>query len=112
LISEPEILNNLLSAAKQVGIPREKVWVFDNEAQTVPPDQKSWKTLMKHGEEDWVRFNDLKTAETTTAARLFSSGTTGLPKAVVITHYNLIAQHELVIDLHPRPYPVSQHQPR
>lgn len=61
---------------------------------------------MKFGEEDWVRFDDLKTAQTTTAARLFSSGTTGLPKAVAITHYNLIAQHELVLGANPRPYPV------
>ncbi|KAJ5897209.1 hypothetical protein N7504_007497 [Penicillium tannophilum] len=108
LISEPEILDNLLSAAKLVGISSENVWIFDNVAQTVPPGQKSWKTLMEHGEEDWVRFNDLKTAEATTAARLFSSGTTGLPKAVMITHYNLIAQHELAVDLHPRSYPLSR----
>lgn len=64
---------------------------------------------MHHGEEDWVRFNDLKTAEETTAARLFSSGTTGLPKACKISHYNLIAQHELVFEVHPRPYRVSCH---
>lgn len=101
-------MDNLLSAAKLVGISSENVWIFDNVAQTVPPGRKSWKALMEHGEEDWVRFNDLKTAEATTAARLFSSGTTGLPKAVMITHYNLIAQHELAVDLHPRPYPVSQ----
>ncbi|KAJ5526555.1 hypothetical protein N7513_010714 [Penicillium frequentans] len=108
LISESEILDNLLSAAKLVGISSENVWIFDNVAQTVPPGRKSWKALMEHGEEDWVRFNDLKTAEATTAARLFSSGTTGLPKAVMITHYNLIAQHELAVDLHPRPYPLSR----
>ncbi|KAK3066980.1 hypothetical protein LTS18_001372, partial [Coniosporium uncinatum] len=30
--------------------------------------------------------------------RLFSSGTTGLPKAAITTHLNLIAQHELVYE--------------
>ncbi|KAJ5921644.1 hypothetical protein N7454_009118 [Penicillium verhagenii] len=108
LISEPEILNNLLTAAKKVGIQKENVWIFDNVEQAVPPGHKSWKALMGHGEEDWVRFNDLRIAETTTAARLFSSGTTGLPKAAMITHYNLIAQHELVIGLHPRDFPISR----
>lgn len=67
----------------------------------------SWKSLFDLGEEDWVRFNNLDTAQQTTAARLFSSGTTGLPKAVTITHYNLIAQHELVYGVNPRPYSVS-----
>lgn len=51
---------------------------------------------MKHGEKDWVRFDDKKTAQSTTAARLFSSGTTGLPKAATLTHYNFVAQHTLV----------------
>ncbi|KAJ5934087.1 hypothetical protein N7466_003634 [Penicillium verhagenii] len=108
LISEPEILHNLLTAAKKVGIQKENVWIFDNVEQAVPPGHKSWKALMDHGEEDWVRFNDLRIAETTTAARLFSSGTTGLPKAAMITHYNLIAQHELVIGLHPRDFQISR----
>lgn len=106
IMSEPEILKSLLGAAEQTGIPKQNVWVFDNLKQTIPKGMKSWKELLNFGEDDWVRFDDLNKAQTTTAARLFSSGTTGLPKAVTITHYNLIAQHELVFGAHPRPYPV------
>lgn len=51
---------------------------------------------MQQGEKDWVRFDDEKTAKSTTAARLFSSGTTGLPKAAILSHFNFIAQHTLV----------------
>lgn len=108
LISEPEILDPLLRAAKQVGVTDQNVWIFDNLGQSVPAGRKSFKTLMEYGEKDWVRFNDLDAVQTTAAARLFSSGTTGLPKAVTITHYNFIAEHELVLGVNPRPYPVSE----
>lgn len=111
LVSEPEVLQSLLGAAEQTGVPTQNVWVFDNMGQSIPDGMKSWKELMKFGQEDWVRFDDLKIAQMTTAARLFSSGTTGLPKAVTITHYNLIAQHELVLGANPRPYPVRPYTP-
>lgn len=107
LITEPEILDPLTFAAAEVGIPDHHVWIFDNLGQPIPTKRQSWKELLSFGEEDWVRFDDLQTAKSTTAARLFSSGTTGLPKAVTITHHNLIAQHELVLGVNSRPYPVS-----
>ncbi|KAJ5483836.1 Phenylacetyl-CoA ligase epaB [Penicillium diatomitis] len=108
LITEPEIMTPLLAAAKETGLPLENLWIFDNLHQSIPPGHKSWKELFNFGHEDWIRFNDLQSTQTTTAARLFSSGTTGLPKAVIITHYNLVAQHELTIAVDPRPYPVSR----
>ncbi|CAI7594395.1 unnamed protein product [Penicillium glandicola] len=108
IFSEPEILDSLLRAAGEVNLPKENVWIFDNLGQSIPDGMRSWKQLFEVGEEDWVRFNDLETCQQTTAARLFSSGTTGLPKAVKITHRNLIGQHELVIGVNPRPYPISR----
>lgn len=83
--------------------------MFDNlPDQAVPEGFKSWRTLLDHGEEDWVRFDDLETAQSTTAARMFSSGTTGLPKAAYISHYNIIAQHCMINDWKPKPYEVCQ----
>lgn len=107
LFTEPEIMEPILQAAEQTGVSEQNIWIFDNLGQDIPSGRRSWKELMNHGEEDWVRFNDLKTASETTAARLFSSGTTGLAKAVMTTHYNLIAQHQLVFEVHPRPFRVS-----
>jgi len=85
LISEPEILPNALKASKQCGIPESKIWIFDPIRQEIPDGFKSWKVLMEQGEKDWVTFDDEKTAKNTTAARLFSSGTTGLPKACMLS---------------------------
>lgn len=107
LISEPEIFAPLMEAAKANSIARTNIWIFDHSGQQPSPDQQSWQSLLRHGGEDWVRFDDVETSKSTAAARLFSSGTTGLPKAVTITHYNLIAQHELAFKTDPRPYPVS-----
>lgn len=111
LISEPEIVDALLAAARANRIPTQNLWIFNplqqqQQQQKLPAGIKSWELLLEHGEQDWVRFNDIETARSTAAARLFSSGTTGLPKAVTITHYNLIAQHELTTKAHPRSYAV------
>ncbi|KAJ5502786.1 AMP-dependent synthetase/ligase [Penicillium fimorum] len=108
LFSEPEIVDSLLRAAGEVNVPEQNIWAFDNLGQSIPNGMRSWKELLKVGEEDWARFNDLETCQQTTAARLFSSGTTGLPKAVTITHYNLIAQHEVVHGANSRPYSMSR----
>jgi acyl-CoA synthetase (AMP-forming)/AMP-acid ligase II len=110
LISEPEILGNLQAAAKECNIPQENLWIFHPlPEQKYPEGSKSWQELLSHGEKDWVRFNDLETCRTTTAARMFSSGTTGLPKAACVTHHNFIAQHELVFGgSNKRPYDVSR----
>ncbi|TGO62209.1 hypothetical protein BCON_0021g00220 [Botryotinia convoluta] len=63
---------------------------------------------MKHGEEDWVRFDNEETSRKTTAARLFSSGTTGPPKAAALFHFNLVAQHVLAYEQAPRPYTIRR----
>ena len=62
---------------------------------------------MSNGEDNWVRFNDRETSSQTPAALLFSSGTTGLPKAAVVSHYNLVAQHTLAVEPDPAPYEVG-----
>jgi long-subunit acyl-CoA synthetase (AMP-forming) len=106
LITEPEMLGSILKAAEATGIPKSNIWVFDTDGQKIPEGFKSWKVLLEQGEKDWVRFDDEKSARGTTAARLFSSGTTGLPKAAGLSHYNLIAQHTLVHEINEKPWEV------
>lgn len=108
LFTEPEIMKSPLQAAGMAGVLEQNIWMFNNLGQALPPGQKSWRGLLNHGEKDWVRFNDLKAASETAATRLFSSGTTGLAKAVTTTHYNYIAQHQSTIEVNPKPYRVRE----
>ncbi|KAI9735365.1 MAG: hypothetical protein M1818_006560 [Claussenomyces sp. TS43310] len=107
VITEAALLPKVLEATDKLAIRRENVWIFDVRDITIPPGFKSWTELMNHGEADWQRFDDEKTARETTAARLFTSGTSGLPKAANLSHYNFVAQHTLVHEIDIKPYESS-----
>ncbi|GKZ31270.1 putative NRPS-like protein biosynthetic cluster [Aspergillus brasiliensis] len=49
--------------------------------------------LLSCGEEDWIRFDDEILAKTTPAAMYCTSGTSGLPKAAITSHYAVVSQH-------------------
>lgn len=108
VITEPEMLVAVLEATKGSSIAESNILVFNVLGQTVPEGLSSWETLLSHGEEDWVRFDNMETARATEAARLFSSGTTGLPKAAMISHHNFVAQHTLLWEDDERNYPIRR----
>ncbi|PLB44148.1 putative AMP-binding enzyme [Aspergillus steynii IBT 23096] len=108
VVAEPEILPAVQTAIKESRIPDRNVRAFNPLEQPVPNGLRGWKEFFDAGEADWVSFDDEKVCAETTAARLFSSGTTGLPKAVTITHRNMIAQHEVVFEVNPKPYRVTR----
>ncbi|KAK7559038.1 hypothetical protein BKA81DRAFT_385203 [Phyllosticta paracitricarpa] len=106
LLVEPSLLPNAISAAKSTSLPLSRIMVFnppgsDAATQSSPLQSQhalhDWQWLLSHGTSDWNRFSDHATATSTAATRLFSSGTTGLPKALNVTHHNLIAQHTLAV---------------
>ncbi|KIW01906.1 uncharacterized protein PV09_06747 [Verruconis gallopava] len=92
---EPELLSPVLEAMKRSSIDSSKVFLFDPYSQQ-NSELPSWQSLLDHGEQDWVRFEDENESKNTTAMRLTTSGTTGLPKAAELSHHNLVSQHTLV----------------
>ena len=96
IITEPEMLEAVIAATQECDIAKSNILILNVLDQAVPEGFISWETLLSHDEEDWVRFNNTETAKKTEAARLFSSGTTGMPKAAIISHHNFIAQHTLI----------------
>lgn len=115
---QPNILKNSIEAAKECGIPISNLFLFDmrgeklsDETLRVVPEARqllSFKSLLNHGESGWERFDDARRSTTTSVARLFSSGTTGMPKALDMTHNNFVAQHTVTMEYRPRPYEVRR----
>ncbi len=101
LIAEPQMLSTTLQSAEDCGIPESRVFTFETKDQAPLPNQKSWTTLLEQGEADWLTFDKTDQARSTIATLSFTSGTTGFPKAAMISHLYMISQFRIIS--RPRP---------
>jgi len=92
IIGEPSRLNTILETAKECSIAESRIFVFDAFDKASYGGLRSWETLLQHGEENWIRFDDAQKQRTTVASLGFTSGSTGLPKAAMIPHSYAISQ--------------------
>lgn len=116
LITEYELLP-LVAQVGEYGVSASKVFALDTDSRRLPKPGtvpkfpcSSIQELLNHGERDWVRFSSEEEAKNTTAALLSTSGTTGLPKAAMISHHSFVMQSIMLEDSKEKPYKVDSPQ--
>lgn len=95
IITDRERLPTVLKVAQAERTPRKNIFLIDG-GEDRPPggDVRHLSELLNHGQLQWERIDDLEVASQRTAVLNFSSGTTGPPKACMVTHHNLVANAE------------------
>ncbi|KAL2867775.1 acyl--CoA ligase [Aspergillus lucknowensis] len=101
LLVHPTLVETAVDAARRAGLPKDRIFLFSDNVEPIPPVNGivDWKDMIGTEEEgnSW-RWDEMVTTSTTTIATInYSSGTTGLPKGVCVSHRNLIANVEQTI---------------
>lgn len=100
ILVHPSLVDNALAAARKSGLPDSRVFLFSDVPNTSTAGCRDWREFLPSTKDaDAYEFPALSEIEstTTTATVNFSSGTTGLPKGVEVSHHNLIANLEQTV---------------
>lgn len=118
ILVEPPLLPTLLKAAAKANFPKDRIFVFSDKETGPVEGFQDWRALVPSASEadswKWQPM-DAEQSRTTVAALNYSSGTTGLPKGVMISHQNVIANVEQSIfmrDLEQPYHPSSRPEER
>ncbi|MCJ1422163.1 hypothetical protein MMC29_000042 [Sticta canariensis] len=107
VITAPDLLPNVQIVTKKLNISDSRILVFA-EAWDTPDGFRSWKELFQLGEDDWVQFDNERTAKETPVCLVSTSGTTGMPKMAVLSHHAWVALNCVIDDPSPKPYQIKR----
>ncbi|KAI1425494.1 acetyl-CoA synthetase-like protein [Xylaria sp. FL1777] len=99
IVCTPDLKNTALAAARKVGLAPRNVLIYGGTRDLEFQEAESGaKVPISNQELDWRRITDPAELDNSVICLLFSSGTTGLPKAMRISHRNSVAQCTLNVE--------------
>lgn len=87
-----------IAAAKQVGLPPERILVIADGAEFALRDVRNGKDVVGQKSLDWPVITNSQQLENSLIILIYSSGTTGLPKGVRLSHANVVAEAVTALD--------------
>ncbi|KAF2708014.1 acetyl-CoA synthetase-like protein [Pleomassaria siparia CBS 279.74] len=100
LLVHPSLAETAIAAARKAGLPKERIFLFSDTPNASAEGLRDWREFLPStSEADAYQFPHIseRGSTMTTATVNYSSGTTGLPKGVEVSHHNLIANLDQTI---------------
>ncbi|KAI9812438.1 MAG: hypothetical protein M1827_004669 [Pycnora praestabilis] len=116
MLVHPSLIRTALAASKEASLPKDRLFLFSDQECASIDGVQDWREMIGTPEDgarwEWEHL-DAHESCTRVATINYSSGTTGLPKGVCVSHHNLIANVEQTIFMRDqgKPYTPSTRPP-
>ncbi|KHO11198.1 hypothetical protein MAA_11276 [Metarhizium robertsii ARSEF 23] len=97
VLAHPAVLDRAIAACDMVGIQKDRIFQFSDEVEPTRNGIEDWTCMLGTPQQaenwSWPLLTSKESTQTIATIN-YSSGTTGLPKGVCVSHSNLIANLE------------------